>query len=70
MEANIDDELESKRDELDNEWGNHINNVHFLGRHFLGNMDVKCPNCSALHWMDEKLTNSSQLHPRFGICCL
>ena len=33
-------------------------------------MDVKCPNCSALHWMDEKLTNSSQIHPRFGMCCL
>ena len=33
-------------------------------------MDVECPNCSALHWMDEKLTNSSLHQLRFGTCCL
>jgi len=28
--------------------------------HDLGHMDVACPSCSALHWMVEKLTDSSQ----------
>ncbi|KAF5931764.1 hypothetical protein HYC85_027935 [Camellia sinensis] len=28
-------------------------------RHYLDNMDVLCPYCSALYWMDEKLTKSS-----------
>ncbi|PPQ82287.1 hypothetical protein CVT25_008437 [Psilocybe cyanescens] len=39
-------------------------------RHDLGLMDVPCPSCSALHWMDEKLSDSSKLHPRFGTCCM
>ena len=70
MEINIDDELESEGDDLDNEWGNHTNNVHFLGHHFLGNIDIKCPNCSALHQMDEKLSHSSPITPHFGNFCL
>ena len=41
-----------------------------LGRHSLGRMDIKCPNCSALHWIDEKLVKSSMANPRFGACCL
>ena len=48
---------------------NRPDNIH-LHRHFLGNMDVECPHCSALHWMDEKLSHSSQNTPRFGTCCL
>ena len=40
------------------------------GQHFLGGMDAKCPYCSALHWMDEKLVNSSTTNPLFGTCCL
>ena len=40
------------------------------GQHFLGRMDVKCPYCSALHWMDEKLFKSSTRNPLFGTCCL
>ena len=39
-------------------------------RHYLGKMDVLCPYCSALHWMDEKLTKSSIKRPLFGTCCL
>ncbi|XP_026435826.1 uncharacterized protein LOC113333615 [Papaver somniferum] len=39
-------------------------------RHFLGQMDVKCHHCGALHWMAEKLTNSSLINPKFGTCCL
>lgn len=33
-------------------------------------MDVECPHCGALHWMDEKLTKSSKTRPLFGTCCL
>ena len=39
-------------------------------RHSLGSMDVVCPNCHALHFNCEKLTNSSNINPKFGICCL
>lgn len=38
--------------------------------HYLGKMDILCPYCSALHWMDEKLTKSSMKHPLFGTCSL
>ncbi|XP_057465712.1 uncharacterized protein LOC130755327 [Actinidia eriantha] len=41
-----------------------------LDRHFLGRMDVACPNCLVLHWIDEKLANSTLSCPRFGTCCL
>ena len=37
--------------------------------HSLGKMDVPCPDCGALHWMAERLTNSSDTNPRFGMCC-
>ena len=39
-------------------------------RHSLGPMDVQCPHCHALHFKCEKLTNSSVVNPKFGICCL
>ncbi|KAG5565870.1 hypothetical protein RHGRI_001698 [Rhododendron griersonianum] len=39
-------------------------------RNFLGEMDVLCPYCKALHWMDEKLNRSSKKNPLFGTCCL
>ncbi|KAG5549105.1 hypothetical protein RHGRI_014469 [Rhododendron griersonianum] len=39
-------------------------------RHFLGKMNVLCPDCKAWHWMDEKLTRSSKKNPLFGTCCL
>ncbi|KAH7836010.1 hypothetical protein Vadar_031941 [Vaccinium darrowii] len=41
-----------------------------LGRHYLGKMDILCPQCSALHWMDERLARSSRSNPLFGTCCL
>ncbi|KAH7846751.1 hypothetical protein Vadar_017750 [Vaccinium darrowii] len=41
-----------------------------LGRHYLGKMDILCPRCSALHWMDERLARSSRSNPLFGTCCL
>ena len=35
----------------------------------MGKMDVPCPDCEALHWISEKLSHSSQMHPKFGMCC-
>ena len=37
--------------------------------HSLGKMDVQCSDCSALHWMAERLAQSSDTRPRFGMCC-
>ena len=37
--------------------------------HSLGKMDVKCSNCQALHWMDERLVRSTKQTPLFGMCC-
>ena len=36
---------------------------------FLGPMTVQCPHCGALHWMVEKRSDSSMIHPVFGRCC-
>ncbi|KAH7861854.1 hypothetical protein Vadar_031782 [Vaccinium darrowii] len=33
-------------------------------------MNTMCSSCGALHWMDEKLANSSKRNPCFGTCCL
>ncbi|KAH9911085.1 uncharacterized protein B0H18DRAFT_893579 [Fomitopsis serialis] len=33
-------------------------------------MNIECPSCKALHFKGEKLTHSSLIHPKFGICCL
>ena len=41
-----------------------------LGRHFLGKMNILCPHCSTLHWMNEKLTKSNETRPLFGTCSL
>jgi hypothetical protein len=41
-----------------------------LGRHSLDRMNIQCPQCSALHWKVEKLSNSSVQCPFFGTCCL
>ena len=38
--------------------------------HSLGLMNIQCPNCHALHFISEKLSNSGVRNPRFGICCL
>ncbi|KIM40031.1 hypothetical protein M413DRAFT_29163, partial [Hebeloma cylindrosporum] len=39
-------------------------------RHDLGPMDIPCPHCGALHWLAEKLSNSSKHSPKFGMCCM
>ena len=38
--------------------------------HSLGHMNVECHHCRALHFMTEKLSNSSARNPCFGLCCL
>lgn len=35
----------------------------------LGNMNVQCPFCGALHWLDERVSSSTISHPEFGTCC-
>jgi hypothetical protein len=32
-------------------------------------MDVESTFCHALLWLDERLSNSFQINPRFGLCC-
>ncbi|KAH7869858.1 uncharacterized protein C8R40DRAFT_1058173, partial [Lentinula edodes] len=32
-------------------------------------MEYACAHCSALHWLDEKTTNSLRHCPEFGMCC-
>ncbi len=39
-------------------------------RFSLGPMSVECPHCHALHFKSERLTNSSNIRPKFGLCCL
>ena len=35
----------------------------------MGHMDKECPGCKALHWVDERLSKSSERNPKFGMCC-
>jgi hypothetical protein len=32
-------------------------------------MNIQCPSCKALYWLDERLAKSSKVNPKFGICC-
>jgi hypothetical protein len=41
-----------------------------INLHYLGRLDVECPNCHVVHFISEKLTNSSIRNLRFGMCCL
>lgn len=35
----------------------------------LGNMNICCPYCNALHWLDERISSSRIGHPEFRMCC-
>ena len=35
----------------------------------VGNMDVECPDCGALHFLDERLMMSTPSNPKFRNCC-
>ena len=37
--------------------------------HYMGKMDIMCTDCQALHWLSEKLVISSQINPKFVMCC-
>ena len=37
--------------------------------HSLGDMNILCPFCHAFHWSSEQLAASSDLNPKFGMCC-
>ncbi|KAF6164267.1 hypothetical protein GIB67_010237 [Kingdonia uniflora] len=56
-------------DNMDLDFEFNINPLVHETRHYLGNMDIECPSCHALHWLDEKLTNSSRYRPLFKTCC-
>ncbi|KAF5378267.1 hypothetical protein D9615_008692 [Tricholomella constricta] len=38
-------------------------------RHDLRRMNIECRHCRALHWIDERLAQSSVTSPRFSTCC-
>ena len=35
----------------------------------LGIMNILCPFCDALHWVDEHVSSLRAGHPEFGTCC-
>jgi hypothetical protein len=37
--------------------------------HDLGRFDIVCQYCSAYHWIQERISGSSQLNPQFQECC-
>jgi Helitron helicase-like domain at N-terminus len=40
-----------------------------LPANYLGAMNVLCPFCGALHWLDERVSSSTAGHFEFGTCC-
>ena len=44
--------------------------IHTVAVHDMGDMNIVCPHCHALHWIRERLSSSSARRPIFGICCL
>ena len=32
-------------------------------------MNICCPFCGALHWLDERVSSSRVGNPEFGMCC-
>ena len=39
-------------------------------RHYLGPMNLECPDCHALHFVAKKLSRSTRNHLMFGMCYL
>ncbi|KAF6175137.1 hypothetical protein GIB67_022818, partial [Kingdonia uniflora] len=69
-EHSIDDKGNNNVNEVDEDNINGNDEGVQLGRHFLGQMDVVCTHCSALHLKDGQLSKSSIIKPLFGQCCL
>jgi hypothetical protein len=40
-----------------------------LEPNYLGELNIKCMDCSALHWKAECLTISTSANPKYGTCC-
>ena len=40
-----------------------------LAANDLGFMNIHCPFCDTLHWLDERVSASRAGHPEFGTCC-
>jgi hypothetical protein len=38
-------------------------------RHDAGKMDIECPYCHAKMWLEERISNTSKINPKFGMCC-
>ena len=38
--------------------------------HDLAQMNVQCPHCQALHWMDKHVMSLSKSRPEFEMCCV
>lgn len=47
-----------------------ISDINIIPTHNMGNMDIVCCHCNALHWLCERLSSSSARKPVFGTCCL
>src|SRR5437016_7311240 len=44
--------------------------VDDMTAHDVGHMNIECPFCRALHWMDERVSHTSAPnHIEFGMCC-
>ncbi|KAF6160384.1 hypothetical protein GIB67_019153 [Kingdonia uniflora] len=56
-------------DNLDLDFEFNVDPLIHESQHYLENMDIECPSCHALHWLDKKLTNSSRYRPLFKTCC-
>ncbi|KAF6134322.1 hypothetical protein GIB67_005714 [Kingdonia uniflora] len=56
-------------DNMDSDYEFNVDPLIHESRHYLGNMDIECPSCHVLYWLDKKLTNSSRYRPLFGTCC-
>jgi hypothetical protein len=42
--------------------------VTSVERHDLGRTEVECPFCQAKMWLEDRLTDSSKINPKFGLC--
>ncbi|KAG8366715.1 hypothetical protein BUALT_Bualt17G0108200 [Buddleja alternifolia] len=40
-----------------------------LERSILGERNVECRFCGAIMWLEEKVAHSSNINPKFGLCC-
>ena len=44
--------------------------LNMLDVNDIGVMNIHCPYCDALHWLDECVSSSRIGRPEFGMCCM